>query len=85
MTTARIVGGMVTYQHVRDVLECALLQYGPNASRLASAVAELVPSQHREVAYEDVYNKIRTSVWPPPRCPCDLARIAWRALPLDVR
>jgi hypothetical protein len=45
---------MITYLQVRDVLEAALEQHGPNASALAGAVAELAPSQYREVAYEDV-------------------------------
>ena len=74
----------VTYHQVRDVLEAALEQHGPNASALAGAVAELVPPEYRTVAYEDVLDKLRTSVWSP-RCACDLARIAWRALPLEVR
>ena len=76
---------MVTYHQVRDVFEGALEQHGPNASALAGAVAELVPPQHRAVAYNDVYDKLRTAVWPSPRCAFELTRIAWRALPLAVR
>jgi len=34
------------------------------------------------VAYEDVYDKLRTAMWPPPRCACGLAALAWRAVPL---
>ena len=52
---------------------------------LADAVAELVPPQHRAVAYDYVYDKLRTAMWPSPRCACELARLGWRALPLEVR
>lgn len=76
---------MLTYQQVRDVLERALRQHGPNASALANAVAELVASEYRGVVYEDVYDKLRTAMWPPPRCACALASLAWRALPMEVR
>jgi hypothetical protein len=76
---------MVTYWQNRDVLEAALQQHDPDALALAGAICELVPPQHREVAYEGVYDKLRTAVWPPPRCACELARLAWRALPLEVR
>jgi len=76
---------MVTYRQVRDVLEAALEQHGPNASHLTGAIADLVPSEYREVAYEAVHDKLRTGVWPPPSCACELARIAWRELPLEVR
>jgi hypothetical protein len=75
---------MVTYHQVRDVLEAALEQHGPNPSALAGAVCALVSPQHRATAHEDVYDRIRTSVWSP-RCVCDLARIAWPALPTEVR
>lgn len=53
---------MVTYQQVSDFLERSLHEYGPDASALATAVAELVPPQHREVAYEFVYDKLRTAL-----------------------
>jgi len=42
---------MITYLQVRDVLEAALEQHGPNASALAGAVCELVPPEYREVTY----------------------------------
>jgi len=76
---------MVTYHQVRDVLEDALHEHGPDASALAGAVAELVPSEYRSVAYKYLYDKLRTAMWLPPRCACALAAIAWRALPLEVR
>jgi hypothetical protein len=66
-----------------DALPWATVTYYQIRVRLE--VAELVPSQHREVAHEDVYDKLRTAMWPPPRCACQLARLAWRALPLEVR
>lgn len=75
---------MVTYRQVCDALERALEQHGPDARTLAGAVAALAPSQHRAVAYEDVLDKLRTSVWSP-RCACELAVTAWWALPLEVR
>ena len=75
---------MVTYHQVRDALERAVHEYGPDASALEGAVAELVLLEYREVAYADVYDKLRAAMWPPPRCACDLARVAWRALPSYV-
>jgi len=39
----------------------------------------------REVACEYMYDKLRTAMWPPPRCACELARLVWRALPVDGR
>lgn len=76
---------MVTYHQVRDTIERTIEHHGLDAHVLADAVAELVPAQYREVFCEYVYDKLRTSVWPPPRCACELAGLAWRSLPLEVR
>lgn len=76
---------MVTYHQVRDVLERALSQHGPNACAPAGAVAELGPHDQRNTAYWDVYDKLSTTTWPPPRGERDVARLAWRALPQEVR
>lgn len=76
---------MVTYRQVRDAIEHALHEHGPYAHALAEAVAELVPPQYREVAYEYVYDKLRKAMWPPPQCACELPGLAWRALPVEVR
>ena len=54
----------VTHHQVRDVPEDALHEHGPDARALAGVVAELVPSEYREVAYEDVYGMLRTAMWP---------------------
>jgi len=59
---------MVTYHQVRDVLEDALHEHDPDAIVPAGAVTDLFPPQHREVAYEDVYDELRTAMWPPPQC-----------------
>jgi hypothetical protein len=76
---------MVTYHLVRDVLERTLDQHGPDASALAGVVAELVPLDQRSTAYEDVCGKLRTAMWLPSRRACEMARVAWRALPMEVR
>jgi hypothetical protein len=76
---------MVTYRQVRDTIERALHEHGPYAHVLAGAVAELVPPEYRTVTYEVAYDKLRSALWPPPRCAGVLARLAWRALPREVR
>jgi hypothetical protein len=76
---------MPTYHEIRDVVERALEQHGPNASALAGAIAELVRPEYRTVAYEDVCDKLRTAMWPPPRCACELRVLVWMAMPAEVR
>lgn len=76
---------MVRYHKVRDVLECALHEHGPNASCLAGAVAELVRLEYRGVVYEGVYDQLRTAMSSLPRCACELAALEWRALPMEVQ
>lgn len=76
---------MVTYRQVRDTIEHALHEHGPYAHALAASVAELVLPEYRSVTCEVAYDKLRTAVWSPRRCVCELARTAWRALPVEVR
>ena len=45
---------MLTYHEIREVVERALEQRGPNESALAGAVATLVPPDCRGEAYTDV-------------------------------
>jgi len=76
---------MITHHQVRDVLEYALHEHGPDAHALARAVTELVPLQHHTATYAGVLDVLRPLMWPPPRCAWELAALRWRALPLIVR
>jgi len=75
---------MLSYHLIRDALEVALEHHGFDARALVRAVAELVPLDQRTTVYEEVHDKIRTAMWPPPRCACELAALAWRARPEQV-